>query len=301
MLYLQNIKFRYHKNWIVNGVSAKLQSGNFVGIIGPNGSGKTTLLKCVYGLLDLDHGKVKLNDKRIFGPSESLIPGDQRMRLVSQDSKVSEFMSVWDNLEARYQLRSKRYIKERNKYLLKFTGLEKQKNLKPHELSGGQKQRLALACALVEMPEVLLLDEPFSQIDIAGTFELLSKLDTLRKTEQLTILMTSHDPDFILSFSNDCWVMNKGKIIQKDTPLNIHFSPKNETVAGLTGVFSILEGDILRPSQLKISDKGLKVVVENSYLMRDHYLIQASNDQEKFYIKSKKAIEPGQTIQLKKK
>ncbi len=302
MLHLQNIKFRYHKNWIVNGVSTKLETGNFVGIIGPNGSGKTTLLKCIYGILNLDHGKVKLNERKVLGPSESLIPGDRRMRLVSQDSKVSEFMSVWDNLEARYELKSKQYIKERNRYLLEFTGLKKQKNLKPHELSGGQKQRLALACALVEMPEILLLDEPFSQIDVAGTFDLLGKLNQLRKDQNLTILMTSHDPDFILSFSDICWVMNKGKIIQKGTPQEIHFHPKNEIVAGLTGVFSCIDDTILRPSQIKISTKkGLKVMIDGCYLMRDHHLIQASNNDGQFYVKSKKSLTIGDMIYLEKK
>ena len=107
MLKLRGLKFRYDKKPILRGVSLRVDSGEFIGILGQNGSGKSTLLKVIYGLHDLESGTIKLNDRKVLGPAYNHVPGDKEMQLVTQDSEVHPYMTVIENIESYFKLRTK--------------------------------------------------------------------------------------------------------------------------------------------------------------------------------------------------
>ena len=283
MLNIKNIHFSYVDKKVVKGISEKIISGEFISVIGVNGSGKSTFLNCVYGGLELQKGQIFWNDKRIKGPKESLIPGHSGFKLVSQDSKVNEYMTVQENLEMSFKQKSKSFVKKRITELLNQFGLKKNRHIKACDLSGGLRQRLALTCALAADPEVLLLDEPFSQIDFHNTFVMLSILNKIRKENRLTIIYVSHETSGIMYVSDRILVLDKGRVIQRGYPDEIYRLPKNETVAGLTGLYSVINNEIYRPENIIIAPEGIPVSVINKFTYNQKTILECKNNKGEVY------------------
>lgn len=299
MLKAENISIGYENKEVLSNVSFTINSATFVGIIGINGSGKSTLLKSLYGKIELLSGKVIYKDEIIQGPSQTLIAGHKNMKMVTQDSKVDLFMTCRENLETCFNQKQADFIKERIQFLESLFGLKDFINSRPKAISGGQKQRLALAMALAEPPEVLLLDEPFSQIDQIGAFELLKGLKEFQRMMELTIIMVSHQTSQIRMFSDRCLVLHGGTICQDDSYENIYRNPVNKTVARLTGYYGTLDNRIVRPEDVLLNEGSQEAIVVNSLRLAGSFLIEMNYDSQKIYSFSNSSIEPNTRVLFK--
>jgi len=288
MLQVQNITFSYDKNKVIKYINFSVSKGQNIAIIGESGCGKSTLLKLIYGLYDLDEGHLFWNGIEILGPKFHLIPGMPFMKYLAQDFDLMPFITVAENV-GKYLSNIYPEIKQsRINELLEIVEMTEYSNVKAKFLSGGQQQRVALAKALALEPEVLLLDEPFSQIDNFRKNSLRRNLFSYLKTKGITCLVATHDSSDSLSFADETIVLNAGKIVIKEKSTFLYNNPTDKYVASLFGDVNELklsqltdierkdETLLLFPHQLKMVDSGkLKVKVIQSFFKGNHYLIQA--------------------------
>ena len=288
MLQVQNITFSYDKNKVIKNMNFSVSKGQNIAIIGESGCGKSTLLKLIYGLYDLDEGHLFWNGIEILGPKFHLIPGMPFMKYLAQDFDLMPFITVAENV-GKYLSNIYPEIKQsRINELLEIVEMTEYSNVKAKFLSGGQQQRVALAKALALEPEVLLLDEPFSQIDNFRKNSLRRNLFSYLKSKGITCLVATHDSSDSLSFADETIVLNAGKIVIKEKSTFLYNNPTDKYVASLFGDVNELklsqltdierkdETLLLFPHQLKMVDSGkLKVKVIQSFFKGNHYLIQA--------------------------
>lgn len=235
----------------------QVAAGEKLGIIGETGSGKTTLLRALAGLLDLSQGTVHYRGDRVLGPEEKLIPGHPSIAYLSQTVNLRNQYRVRDLLE----LNSIQELQE-DETLAKLCRIGPLLGRMTDQLSGGEKQRIGLAIALAKKPSILMLDEPFSNLDIGHRNTLRSILDELHQQLNLTVLMVSHNPAEILGWADRILVMRAGHCIQTGTPTEVYFYPVDEYVAQLLGPFNRLESEdsrsirLVRPEKLGLTTVG---------------------------------------------
>ncbi|MES2731036.1 MAG: ABC transporter ATP-binding protein [Bacteroidota bacterium] len=224
----------------VRDVSFRLHKGELLVLTGESGCGKTTLLKLIAGLEEADSGTIQLNEKLVTGPSQNLVPGHPDIKLAFQDYQLFPNLTIYHNLEQALKGYQKGYQAKRIKTLLRLCALENLHHKYPRELSGGEQQRAALARAMADEPAVLLLDEPFSNLDELTKQPLKSALlDTLR-TFGTTAILVTHDSHDALTMADRVAVMRNGKLIQLDTPQMIYQRPTTPYVARFFGNANIL-------------------------------------------------------------
>jgi len=242
MLKLQNISFNYpesDKNELSN-ISLSIKSGEKISIIGESGSGKSTLLKIIDGQFDYD-GKVEFNKGLLKKRSDVLLPGIEEIKLIDQHFDLYKNITVRENLMIHLRAYKTSFQKVRIKKLTNVFQLKNIIDKKVEHLSGGEMQRVAISNALTTIPEVVLLDEPFNNLDYNLRKRAMDFLNEEIIEYGSTAILVSHRPDEILSFSDKIVVMRKGKIIQKGMPEDVFFKPKTEYTAGLLGEFNLSE------------------------------------------------------------
>lgn len=253
----------------IEAVSFSLKQGKNISILGRSGSGKSTLLKCISGLHDLQEGKVWLGDEQIKGPNYNLVPGYKSIQYVAQDFDLEPDYSIRENIKHHLDFN---YTDERKEQvvnrLIRLFGLNDVENEVPRNLSGGQQQRAAIAGCLAEMPKVLLLDEPFNDLDFHTKTKTIELLKHACEDFNTSIVLVTHNYEEAFALCDTLMVMNRGKIIQKGKVEKLFNQPKNQTVAGLMGDYSILrkgekignktlEKDlILRPKDIRVAKDG---------------------------------------------
>lgn len=311
MLKLQNVSFAYDKDPVLKNLNFTIQKGHNVSIIGESGCGKSTLLKLIYGLLHTE-GKIIWDDKELLGPNFNLVPGEPFIKYLAQDFDLMLPLTAAENvgkhLSNFYPVKKKRRIKE----LLEVVEMETLADKKAKFLSGGQQQRIALARALADEPEILLLDEPFSHIDHFRKNNLRRRLFSYLKEQRITCLVATHDSTDALSFANRTFVLRNGKIYADGSPRELYQNPPNKYVAALFGdvnhiMLKTLQLDensrkrlILYPHEIRIVNKnGVKAVVEKSYFKGESFLIKASLNGERILLDHGKNLEEGKNIQIK--
>jgi len=206
-----------------------------ISVIGETGSGKSTLLKLIAGLLEPDAGLIVFEGKRVLGPKEKLIPGHDGIAYLSQHFELHNNYYVHELLEYATKISEKEA--EEIFQVCQISQLLKRKT---DQLSGGERQRIGLAKLLVGSPKLLLLDEPFSNLDMLHKKTIRKVIQDLSDKLKITCMLVSHDPLDILSWSDEILVMHEGKIIQQGSPKEIYFNPINEYVAGLLGEYTII-------------------------------------------------------------
>lgn len=309
MLEVRDISFSYDAKTTIKNVSFTLDKGKQLALIGESGCGKSTLLKLLYGHHDLDSGEIIYNEKPVLGPKFNLIPGDDRFKYLAQDFGLMPFTTVAENVGNYLSNIHKDKKQQRVAELLEMVEMTEYANVKAKFLSGGQQQRVALAKALAVEPELLLLDEPFSQIDAFRSTTLKRNLFRYFRQQNISCIIATHDGSDVLSFADEVIVMKEGEIFENDRPKAIYANPGSLYVARMFGEVSEIPLRLLKPvvsdeailvyaHQLKISGSGLKATVRQSYFLGSHYLIEASCESGIVYFENRVPILEGDGVFL---
>ena len=299
MLDIQNISFSYTENPVIKNVSFTINKGENIAIIGESGCGKSTLLKLMYGLYNLDEGKIFYNEKPILGPKYNLIPGMPFMKYLAQDFDLSPYETVAENVGKFLSNGFANMKKLRVQELLEMVEMEQFSNVKAKFLSGGQQQRVALVRVLALEPEVILLDEPFSQIDAFRKNALRRNLFRYLKQKGITCIIATHDSTDALSFADEAIVMRNGEVIIKDNPTKIYEDPETKYVASLFGEVNEVPTHLLvpyedqmhktlvYPHQFKmVTESNLPVKIRRTYFRGNHYLIETVYKRQLIFFES---------------
>lgn len=214
----------------LHGLSFSLKNGEKIGLMGETGSGKTTLLKIIAGLLQPSTGSVIYQNKRVKGPDEVLLPGHPQIGYLSQHFELLNNYYVEEILEMHNKISDKEA-----EHLYKLCMIDHLLRRRTNELSGGERQRISLAKTLVSNPSLLLLDEPFSNLDSINKKIIHQVLSDIFKENPLTCIMVSHNPDELLSWANGLMILKEGKLIQLDETQAVQSNPANAYVAQIIG------------------------------------------------------------------
>lgn len=264
-LKIENISKIFEKERGVKNISFQLEKGELVSFLGPSGCGKTTLLNIIGGFVKNDSGSIYLEDKDIT----EYPPEKREIVTVFQNYALFPHMNVVENVK--YGLKYRGYNKEEQiklaKEYLKIVGLEGYEKNSVGELSGGQQQRVALARALVLQPKILLLDEPFSNLDAKLKIAMREEIKELQKRLGISMIFVTHDQEEALSISDRIVVMSNGEIVQIGKPEEIYYSPKNRYVAEFIGKINFLEIGNKRPEEIKMrrDDSGDAVILNREF------------------------------------
>ena len=238
---IDNVTKAYGKNIVIQGLSAEIQPGEFFTLLGPSGCGKTTLLRMIIGFNSIEGGEIRVDGKVI-----NQIPTNRRnMGMVFQNYAVFPHMSVRDNvaygLKTRHVPKAERY--KRADEILKLVKIDDYADRMPTQLSGGQQQRVALARAIVIQPEVLLMDEPLSNLDAKLRVEMRNVIKRIQRQVGITTVYVTHDQEEALAISDRIAVMHGGVIQQIGTPKHIYQRPANEFVSSFIGLSNFVDAE----------------------------------------------------------
>ena len=242
----------------VNNISFDIERGQIVAILGESGSGKSTLLKCIYGLLTVDSGKVLFNGSRVFGPDEQLIPGHKDMKMVTQDFSLNIYAKVYDNIASMLSNTDVKGKQEKTFQMMQHLNIVHLKDKKITELSGGEQQRVAIAKALISDTSLLLLDEPFSQVDALLKNQLRADIKRIVADTGVTVIMVSHDPADGLFLADKLLLIKDGQLLQQGEPSFVYNHPSHVYTAQLLGNANALSA--IAAEKLGIDAHGKKVV-----------------------------------------
>lgn len=227
-LSVRNMTKTFDGKNVLNDISFDLYEGEFLSILGPSGCGKTTLLRILIGLEKADKGEILKEGKDI----SSLKSIERGMGIVFQNYALFPNMTVLENVEYALKLRkdTKKTAREIATRTLEQVGLADQMSKKPSQLSGGQQQRVAIARTLATNPDIILLDEPISALDVTNREIMKKELKAIQKKFNATMLFITHDQEEAFFLSDRIMVMNEGNIEQIDTPLELYKNPRNKYV-----------------------------------------------------------------------
>lgn len=231
---------KYGKNTVIPNLSIDVKKGEFFTLLGPSGCGKTTLLRMVAGFNSIEGGEIKFDDLVV----NNIKPNKRNIGMVFQNYAIFPHLSVKKNIAFGLENRNvaKSEIEQRVDEILKIVQIEQYKDRLPENLSGGQQQRVALARAIVINPDVLLMDEPLSNLDAKLRIDLRNAIRKIQKKVGITTLYVTHDQEEAMAVSDRIAVMKEGVIQHAGTPQNIYHRPANLFVSTFIGRSNILEG-----------------------------------------------------------
>ena len=237
---LKNISKSFGEEDVLENFSVEIARHAFVTILGPSGCGKTTTLRLIGGFETPDNGQILFDGEDIT----NLPPYKRRLNTVFQKYALFPHMNVFDNVAFGLTIKKidKKIIKEKVSEVLKLVNLSGFEKRSVDSLSGGQQQRIAIARALVNEPDVLLLDEPLGALDLKLRQEMQLELKKIQKKLGITFIYVTHDQEEALTMSDEIIVMNNGKIQQMGSPIDIYNEPKNAFVASFIGESNIIDG-----------------------------------------------------------
>jgi len=243
--------------FILKDISFEQQRFQHIAIAGETGSGKSSLLKVISGLAQPDSGQVLFEGQKVKGPLQVLIPGHPGVAYLSQYFELRHNYWVEEILSYANMLTD-----EEAQNIYKICQIDHLFRRRTDQLSGGEKQRIALARLLTTAPRLLLLDEPFSNLDMIHKQQLKGVINDISEKLEITCMLVSHDPQDILSWADTVFLMKNGEIIQQGTPQEVYNRPVNEYAAGLLGKYNLIPsaGDgkslLLRPEHFVISEQS---------------------------------------------
>ena len=250
LLKLEHISKTFDDKMILKDLNLEIRKNEFITLLGPSGCGKTTTLRIIGGFEMPDQGKVIFDGKDIT----KLNPEKRHINTVFQKYSLFSHMNVAENIAFGLKLKKKdkKYIEEKIRYALKLVDLEGYENRRPTSLSGGQQQRIAIARAIVNEPEILLLDEPLGALDLKLRQDMQRELIKIKNELGITFIYVTHDQEEALTMSDRIVVMNQGLIQQMGTPVDIYNEPQNAFVADFIGDSNIIDGVMLKDCLVEI-------------------------------------------------
>jgi len=288
-LAIHNLTCQYQDLTVLESLSLKVDQGEIVCLLGASGCGKTTLLKAIAGLLPLSSGKLTLNGMSIDDGENWLAPEKRNIGMIFQDYALFPHLTVADNIAfgLRDLAKSERLAKVNEMLeLVKLSGLGERY---PHQLSGGQQQRVAIARSLAYKPDLLLLDEPFSNIDTQVRHTLIGEIRKIFKQQGVTAIFVTHSREEAFAFSDKMAVMNNGVIEQFGTAAELYYQPSSKFVADFLGGGSYLPAKALGDGRFVTvfgeleSEAGREIVADQNcelLLRPQHVSISASSNSE---------------------
>jgi iron(III) transport system ATP-binding protein len=239
---LKNVSKHFGAVRAVDGVTLEVRSGELVSVLGPSGCGKTTLLRLIAGFERPDSGAIEAGGRRLAANGSWVPPERRRVGMVFQDYALFPHLTVDGNIAfgLTREPRERRELLTRT--ALELVGLQHKASRYPHELSGGERQRVALARALAPEPEVVLLDEPFSNLDASLRAGLRREVELILRDAEATALLVTHDQEEALSLADRLAVMRDGRIVQCGAPEDVYARPADRWSAGFVGEVNVLSG-----------------------------------------------------------
>ena len=296
LLEVQNISKHQPDRIIIDDISFKQEALQKIAITGESGAGKSTLLKIISGHAQAGSGTVIFNGEKVIGPEEKLLAGHKEIAYLSQHYELHNNYYVKDLIWFQIKVDEEAAIQ-----LFEICRISHLLERRTDQLSGGEKQRIALCMLLVKHPKLLVLDEPFSNLDPIHKSTLKTVLEYITDRLQITCLLTSHDPHDTLSWADEIIVMKGGKMIQQGTPQTIYHQPVNEYVAGMFGKYNLVtpeqaawfgiqanENIIIRPESFSISEtvsNGVKGTIEKVSFWGGFYEVEVLVDEVTIVVK----------------
>jgi iron(III) transport system ATP-binding protein len=226
----------------VEDVSLELRRGELLAVLGPSGCGKTTLLRLIAGFERPDSGEVRIGSQPVASPRAFVPPERRRTGMVFQDYALFPHLSVERNVEFGLKGLPREHRRKLGRRTLELVSLQHKAERFPHELSGGERQRVALARALAPEPEVVLLDEPFSNLDASLRAGLRREVELILREAEATALLVTHDQEEALSLADRLAVMREGSLVQVGTPEEVYARPAGRWAAQFVGEVNVLAG-----------------------------------------------------------
>ncbi len=234
-LSVKGLSCRYNGQPVLRDLTLSVTKGDIVCLLGASGCGKTTLLKAVAGLLPLETGAISINGRQVVDENRDLPPEQRNVGMIFQDYALFPHLTVAENVAFGLKTKDKHARIHEMLSLVKLEGLEKRY---PHQLSGGQQQRVAIARALACKPDLLLLDEPFSNIDAQVRYQLIKEIRKIFKEQGVTAVFVTHNREEAFAFADKLAVMNHGEIEQYGMPETLYYRPSSRFVADFMGLGS---------------------------------------------------------------
>ena len=261
---LENVTKIYGKTRAVDNVSFTVGDKEFFTLLGPSGCGKTTTLRIIAGLVEPDSGSVYYDDRLM----NKVPPEKRNVTMVFQNFALFPHMTVYDNIAFGLKMRgwSKTDIDRRVKEVVELLRIQGLENKYPHQLSGGQQQRVGLARALAPEPEIILFDEPLSNLDAILREQIRFELRDLVKRVGITSIYVTHDQAEALVVSDRLAIMRSGKIVQLGTPKEVYERPRSVFVARFLGVATLVEGRMEEDKFFTIKATGQRLRVAHSFV-----------------------------------
>jgi iron(III) transport system ATP-binding protein len=260
-LELVSLTKRYGDVVSVDAIDLTVEKGEFICLLGPSGCGKTTTLRMIAGFLEPDRGEIRVGGKTVSAPGAVVPPERRNMGMIFQSYAVWPHMTVRDNVS--YGLKMKKIeaskARERADAMLKATKLFELAARYPSELSGGQQQRVALARALAPSPDILLLDEPLSNLDANLRGEMRFEIRRLHEEFRYTSIYVTHDQVEAMTMADRIVVMNAGRIEQIGAPEEVYERPNSKFVARFIGAGNVVDVKHVEGNRVEISGRSLEV------------------------------------------
>ncbi len=311
MLTLEGIGKKKEGAYILQEITFSQQPFQHIAIAGETGSGKSTLLKIIAGLVQPDEGVALLNGEKIKGPDDQLVPGHKGVAYLSQH----------------FELRNNYWVHEILSYANRLDKLEAEKiyaicriehllGRRTHELSGGEKQRIATARLLINDPVLLLLDEPFSNLDLIHRNLMKTVISDITAHLKITTILVSHEPADILPWASELMLMKDGTIRQRGKPEQVYRNPLNKYCAGILGHYNLLNADqaerlsgqenpfwqgkeiIIRPEDLLPDEAGIEMTVVGKAFFGSYFYYQLLWENKTLLMHHSAALEKGDVISI---
>ena len=273
MLEFLNISHAFNKEKILNNFSMKLEPGEVVSLLGPSGCGKTTLLKLASGIEKLQEGQIKLNNQIVSSSNIHVNSEKRSVGYVFQDCALFPHLTISQNIF--FGMNSANIKKQKHKIetLMKEINISSLAEKYPHELSGGQQQQVALVRAMASDPQIIFLDEPYSNLDSRLKEKVRDQMLHILREYNITALLVTHDPEEAMFMSDKIGVLNNGSIEQFGNPIDLYSRPKSAFIAEFFGEINVFEGTVKDESvntvlgtftcSKKFNDKKVKIVIRN--------------------------------------
>ncbi len=252
VLEVRDLVHAYGARQVVRGLSFSLARGSIGCILGPSGCGKTTLLRCIAGFEPVTSGEIRLAGSLVSSQRMLVPPEKRRIGMVFQDYALFPHLTIADNIGFGLRGMDAAARRARVEELVQMVGLGGSPQAYPHEISGGQQQRVALARALAPRPDLLLMDEPFSNLDVDLRERLSLEVREIVKASGATAIMVTHDQQEAFAMADEIGVMHEGRIVQWDNAYNLYHRPASRFVADFVGQGVFLPARVLNDKQVEI-------------------------------------------------